>query len=302
MIRTTLQFLLATALASSLCGTAAAAPVFRGDIPFRSCEGLICIDIALDGGKPRTLMLDTGNVNSTLLTDVAKELAWPLHPLERDGKPVPGLYKADEHRVGVGALQDKTPFYVFDRAMFGEHVPPVDGSLAYTFFKDRVLEIDYPRHRVRISDVVSTPLPDRRDGNGTLKLITFGERGPPVVVGSPFTLDGKPLRAQIDTVFTGSLVVYDSAVEKLGLTKSGAPTFFGYTDGGVSLLAGPGHAIGLDKRAIDAKAPVYFVGEGPNPVHQPDGLFEATVGNALFEHSVLTLDFHAMTVEVKPSR
>jgi len=42
-----------------------------------------------------------------------------------------------------------------------------------------------------------------------------------------------------------------------------------------------------------------FVGEGPNPVHQPDGLFEATAGNALFAHSVVTLDFHAMTIDVR---
>jgi len=35
-------------------------------------------------------------------------------------------------------------------------------------------------------------------------------------------------------------------------------------------------------------------------VHQPDGLFEATVGNALFVHSVVTLDFHTMKVSVQP--
>lgn len=29
-------------------------------------------------------------------------------------------------------------------------------------------------------------------------------------------------------------------------------------------------------------------------VHLPDELFDATVGHALFEHSVLSLDFHDM--------
>jgi hypothetical protein len=33
-------------------------------------------------------------------------------------------------------------------------------------------------------------------------------------------------------------------------------------------------------------------------VHQPDGLFEATVGNELFVNSVLTLDLHHMTFDV----
>jgi hypothetical protein len=30
-------------------------------------------------------------------------------------------------------------------------------------------------------------------------------------------------------------------------------------------------------------------------------LFEATVGNALFAHSIVTLDFHSMTIDVKPA-
>ena len=44
---------------------------------------------------------------------------------------------------------------------------------------------------------------------------------------------------------------------------------------------------------------IYFVGEGKNPVHHPDKLFEATVGNALFKGHVVTLDFHTMTFDVK---
>ena len=41
--------------------------------------------------------------------------------------------------------------------------------------------------------------------------------------------------------------------------------------------------------------PVYF----PTPgVHEPDGLFEATVGLGVFGKSVLTLDFHDKTLSV----
>ena len=49
-------------------------------------------------------------------------------------------------------------------------------------------------------------------------------------------------------------------------------------------------------------ATVYFPAAGKNPVHQPDGLFEATVGNALFAHSVVTLDFKSMSVYVRTQR
>ena len=134
------------------------------------------------------------------------------------------------------------------------------------------------------------------------KLIPFGDSGPPVVVGSPFRVEGKNVRAQIDTVFTGTLLVYDSALGVLGLTKEGAPELFRYTDGGVNLLAGRSGSIGFGKRSLASGAKsLYFVGDGPNPKHQPDGLFEATAGNALFAHSVVTLDFHAMTIDVRPA-
>ena len=293
--------------AASACASAAAPPTqdsarFSADFAYRPCDGLICMDVSIDGGAPRTLMLDTGNAHSTLLTDVAQPLGWELKPVQRDGKDVAGIYRAGEHRVRLGAIEGREDFFVFDRALLGEHRPPVDGSIAYDFFKDRVLEIDFERHRLRISDVVTTPVPDRAADTGTLKLITFGEHGPPIVVGAPFTLDGKPLHAQIDTVFTGTLLVYDRAVEALDQHKQGKSEFFGYTDGGVNLLATTARSIGFGDATIAKKPTVYFVGEGDNPVHQPDGLFEATVGNALFAHSILTMDFHAGTVAVRPAR
>ena len=42
-------------------------------------------------------------------------------------------------------------------------------------------------------------------------------------------------------------------------------------------------------------AKVYFPTE---TVHEPDGLFDATVGLELFRDAVLTLDFHDMTIGV----
>jgi hypothetical protein len=291
----------AIVLSLACASLADAATRFVVDVPFKPCDGLICLDVSLDGAPPRTLMLDTGNAHSTLLADAARELGWTLAGTERDGKAVSGLWLGGEHRVGLGDDIASANFFVFERALLGQYVPPVDGSLAYDFFKDRVLEIDYAKHRVRYTKPIATPVPETRPDNlGALKLINFGDHGPPVVVGTPFTVNGKNVRAQIDTVFTGTMLVYDGALDALGLRKEGAPELFRYTDGGVSLLAGRSDGIGFGRRGLIGGAKtLYFVGEGTNPVHQPDGLFEATVGNALFAHSIVTLDFHAMTIDVR---
>jgi hypothetical protein len=286
---------------SSSGSASAAAPAFVADVAFKPCDGLICFDASLDGAPARTLMLDTGNAHSTLIADVARELQWTLQPAERGGSAVGGIFLGGEHRVGLGGASGPESFYVFERAMLGIYQPPVDGSLSYDFFKDRVLEIDYPHHRIRFTNPITTPAPaDKAEGAGSLRLIAFGERGPPVVVGSPFTVNGKSVRAQIDTVFTGTLLIYDSALDTLGLQKEGAAELFTYTAGGVELLAGRSDSIGFGKRGLVGGAhTLYYVGAGKNPVHQPDGMFDATVGNALFAHCVVTLDFHAMTLDVR---
>ena len=294
------RFAFAAALALPVSALAAA-PAFIADVAFKSCEGLICIEASLDGAPARTLMLDTGNAHSTLIADVARELNWTLKPVERNGQSVGGIFLGGEHRVGLGGNAAPEPFYVFERAMLGIYQPPVDGSLSYDFFKDRVLEIDYPHHRIRFTAPIATPAPaDKPEGASSLRLITFGERGPPVVVGSPFTVDGKNVRAQIDTVFTGTILIYDSALDTLALQKEGAAELFKYTDGGVELLAGRSDSIGFGKHGLVGGAhTLYYVGAGKNPVHQPEGMFDATVGNALFSNCVVTLDFHAMTLDVR---
>lgn len=276
-----------------------AAPTFVAEWPFHDCRGLICIDVALDGAKPRTLLLDTGNVNSVLTTDTAKALGWKLEPIVQDGKPVPGMQRGGEHRVAIGSESAPVRFLVLDRDQFGKDPPPGDGSIAYTFFKDRAIQIDYPNHKVRVSAVLGSD--DAVKAPGTIQLITFGKQGPPIVVGAPFTVDGKTVRAQIDTCFTGTLVIYDAALTPLGMSKTGKPEYFPFTDGGINLLAAHAHKLGFADRSLINNGTLYFVGAGDNPVHQPDNLFEATVGNALFAHSVVTIDFHAMTLDVRPA-
>jgi hypothetical protein len=222
--------------------------------------------------------------------------------MERNGKPLQGVQRAGTHRVKLGATASgDTAFLAFDRSLFGDDPPPIDGTLAYTFFKDRVLQIDYPQHRVRISAALTDASASARLP-GKLELITFGKSGPPIVVGGPFTVDGKRVRAQIDTAFTGTLLVYDQSIDALGLrprVAHGAAQYFPDTDGGVTLLGAPDAKFGFAQHRLPSTGTLYFSGTGKNPVHQPDGLFEATVGNALFAHSVVTLDFHTMTLDVK---
>ena len=270
-------------------------------VPFHDCAGLICFQARVDGGPMRTLVLDTGDIASIMLTDAAKAMDWRPRPVLRDGKPLPDFQDGGRHLLELGEAKLAVHFAVAGPASFGPARLPADGTLAYTAFKDRMLQIDYPNHLLRISAPETSTTPAGH-APGTLQLITFGHRGPPIVVGAPFTIDGHPVHAQIDTMYTGTMLVYDAALAGLSLRKQGRPRRFEFTDGGVEMLASTAGSLGFaSRRLLGAYPTIYFAGHGKHPVHQPDGLFEATVGNPLFAHSVVTMDFHAMTLDVRPA-
>jgi hypothetical protein len=283
---------LATAAQEAPAATAAL------DVAYTDCGGMICVTATLADQHQHLLLFDTGNVSSWLTVDAARAVGATLAEVQADGKTLPGVFRAGEQRATVGGLPFEARFLAFDAANSGALPPGVDGALAYPVFKDRVVQVDFARRRFRIlSDHTRTAA-----GSGTLQLVTFGEHGPPIVVGSGFALAGRPFRAQIDTCFTGTLVVYDAARAALGVDRlpgSGAVRAFPYTDGGVNMAPHRGGPVTLAAAVLMAQpATLYVPAPGDNEVHQPDGLFEATVGTALFAHQVLTLDFHAMSFSV----
>ena len=292
-LRLAVLLFLATLSAASRAGE----PRFIAEIPFTSCDGLICLPVTLEDGQQKLFALDTGDITSYLAQDAAQGLGWQLEAyVGRDGKPVDGLWKSGPHTLRLGPIALDSKLLVFPRKDLGPDAPN-DGGIVFTAFKDRVLQIDYPHHLLRISDVLTDH--DASKLPGTLKTITFGKHGPAILTGGPFTVNGKTVQAQIDTCYTGTLLIYDDAVPKLGvkaIADKGAARVFPHTDGGVTMLAMPARSLGFSGRTFALENPVIYF--ATPEVHQPDGLFEATVGNELFVHSVLTLDLHHMTFDV----
>jgi hypothetical protein len=199
-----------------------AVPAFAADgaarfaaAPFHDCADPICFEASVDGRAPRTLALDTGDIDSAMPTDAAKAMIRQPGPVLR---------------------------------------------------------------------------------------VAVGHRGPPSAVGAPFTIDGHPAHARIDTTHTGTTAVYDAPLGGPGLRKQGVPKLFDFTYGDIEMPASPARSLGFVGHRLPGASPTaYFAGSGKNPVHQPDGLFEATVGNPLFAHSAVTMDFHAVTLDARPA-
>jgi hypothetical protein len=177
-------------------------------------------------------------------------------------------------------------------------MPAADGVLSYTAFKDRLLELDYERRTVHMTERLDTDLPCP-GFCGKLTTPTFGKNGPPIVVTTGFLVNAQPVTAQVDTLFSGTMLIYPGAVEKLGLQEEAKTTkkrFFNYTDDGVDMLEAQSKQETFGELVLARSAPLYFTTPS---VHLPDDMFDATVGHELFQHSVLSLDFHGMKLWIK---
>lgn len=279
----------------------AQAPELRGGAML-DCSGLPCVDVTLAGGKHLKMLIDTGDVSSVLDTKVAKDLGLEISPIKgADGKEIPGYSSAVLHGLMLGdaGLGDlKVLVMDVSESMAKDQMPKADGTLAYTAFKNRVLEMDYVGRHVLSSEILTgnVPCPGQC---GTLTTPTFGKQGPPILVATGFSVNGKPITAQIDSLFSGTLLIYPTSVEKLGLVEEAKSTKkerIKYTDGGVDMMTSVATSEAFEGRPLAKDATLYFAGP---EVHLPDGMFDGTVGHALLEHSVVVMDLKSKQVWIK---
>jgi hypothetical protein len=264
-------------------------------VPLLDCDGLPCVEATI-GGKTVRLGIDTGDEASVIDAKLAADLK--LAELAQEGAPAgsPKTVKIEGIKLGDVELPTQEA-YAMDIAKWvkDKQMPPIDGTLAYTAFKDRLLTFDWPHHLLKISAPLSSS-PECPGKCGELSLITFGKKGPHIVVATGFTLNGKPVTAQIDSMYSGTMLIYPTAVEKLGLekdAKTDAKRFFNYTDGGVDMMEASAASEGFESEVLAKNPHLYFAGP---KVHLPDGLFDATVGVELMQGSAFSLDLKGMKI------
>ena len=275
---------------TSLSSLAAA----TAQVDLADCSGLPGIVLQLASKRPTKLLIDTGNAVSILNLTDAKVLGLSLEPYKnRDGKLIPDYFTATVNEVALGALSlEQVRFLVVDlqKSIDSGTFPPAAGTICYTAFKDRVVTIDYRHRKLEVSEPgAEVPGPENA---GTLSFPTFGHRGPAIVTTTGFLVNNQPVTVQIDTLFTGTMLIYAASVDKLGLTTEAASSKtlnFPFTDGGVDMIEGTARLESFADKELASKGPLYFATE---KVHQPDGLFDGTVGQGLLTGRSVTFDFH----------
>jgi hypothetical protein len=278
-----------------------AAVKFAAEVPLLDCDGTPCVEARIGNGRPMRWGIDTGNVDSVVDTKIAEEAGLKPSQPPKAGAPS-GMFRTAMPAVHIGGLTLTNVAALgmdLSEMIAQKQMPHVAGTLAYPAFNDRIVQLDFAAHKMRISEVLTAPAPCSRVC-GKISLVTFGKEGPPIVVAEGFEINGESVSAQVDTMYTGSLLIYTTSIEKLSLSGAAKTTemrFFSLTDGGVNMRVAPAQKEGFrGTTLLQDGAKVYFPTE---TVHEPDGLFDATVGLELFRDAIVTLDLHDMTISVQ---
>jgi hypothetical protein len=268
------------------------------------CGGLPCIEMTTGSGKTLRLLIDTGEINSYLDSKVAQSLGIDLKALAGAGDNSTGS-EVQQTIVPGAKLGDLPmgdfPFMVLDTTPQPNRLGqtpqrlPGDGALTFSAFKNRLLQLDYVGKVVRISEPQQAAKPCPH-ACSNLVIKRFGRFGPATLTTEGFALNGLPVDVQIDTLFTGTMLVYPTSVEKLELKKQAKSKHkeqFPFTQGGLKLARADGATESYEGIQLITDAPLYFLTPDEPP---PSVQFDATVGSGLLSRGVTTFDFKGMHI------
>ncbi|HEX4751022.1 MAG TPA: hypothetical protein VH302_15890 [Bryobacteraceae bacterium] len=268
-----------------------------------------CIEMSTGSGKTLRLIIDLGEPNSYLDLKAVQSLATDMKPMKAEGDAdisqvqqtvVPGA------KIGDLPMGD-FPFTVLDTTpspdqLNAKEIPPfpADGVLAFRAFQNRIIAIDYAHQKVRISEPLDSEQPCPHDCT-QLVVRHVGKYGPVTITSDGFSVSGKPVQAQIDTMFTGTMLIYQDFVKQLGLNKLAKAKhkeFFPYLLGGVRLAQAEGPSLGYNGMVI-YDIPLYFFDK--EDAHEDPANYDVTVGSGLFSHGTAVFDFKGNHFWLEPA-
>jgi predicted aspartyl protease len=181
------------------------------EVPFVLHQGAVIVPALVNGRDTIRLLLDTGWGPLALASATAQRLG-----LVVDQPDPGGIGRAQVSSLGVGsAIQARPLVEVFPSETLTPLIGPHDGVLGTAFFRDLVLQIDYPAGVVRFFR--HSPIDSRPSATRISLPMVFA----PGTGALPFTdsvfVDGRAVRGLFDTGGAGAFVAMRRLIEKAGL-------------------------------------------------------------------------------------
>jgi len=198
MSRSALGLLLAVPAAA----VGQAAPL--AEVPFTLHRNAVIVEAVVDRRDTVRLLLDTGWGPLALVESAARRLGLTAEPAGADR-----IARAGSLGIG-GAVMPNVAFELFPDESLQPLIGPYDGVLSTAFFRDLVLQVDYPRGVVRC--FARSPLSDEP----AIPMIFVPGAGALPFSDSVF-VDGRPVRALFDTGGSGGFMAMPRLVARAPL-------------------------------------------------------------------------------------
>jgi len=284
-------------------------PTFAADsnleIPFDFLHNQIVLQGMLNGRGPYRFILDTGTRATTIDLQIARELRLPLGA-QATSEGVGGERSMVRHTTYVdlqirGIAVRHLDAAVFDLSGVSRSLgQPLHGVLGFSFLDSRITQIDYFQRRIRLYDDSPFPLNVHRDGEKSISFPMQFHSHSVLPVLEDCYVNGMRLTVTLDTGSSLGLVLFPRTTERLGLgelARTGIPMEAAGYLGEARLTKGWVKSVML--KSIDLGAiEVAYARQGYALDESPERR-GGSIGNAILQDFVLTLDYRARVVTLQ---
>jgi predicted aspartyl protease len=286
------------ALMCVLATTVAAQAVHKEasvDVPFAFYHNEIMIQVKVNGQGPFTMLLDTNTDPSTIDLETARSLGLNLKQVSGQGSgggtEKKAIYLTSLKSIDLDGLTAKgIATLALDLKEFGAKLgKPVVGVLGNSFLAGRIVQIDYQKQVLKFFDSSPISNPQTNTRNRVVLPFKYDDDSSSLMIDDA-SINGKKVRAAIDTGSDGTFKLTPLATKDLGLeevaAKGEAETSTGYNGAAANRK---GTVDKITVASIIAVSPdVIFFGKGTGRDHKLWGL---NIGNAFLKDYIVTIDY-----------
>jgi len=272
------------------------------EVPFRFEHSSVLVQVKVTDKGPYTMLLDTGAEQCAIDINIAKELALKLTPMGGGKAVATGnkentVFLTNLPQIEIGSLTAAGLLTAaLDFSKISQRIGvPIHGVVGYNFLKNHVVQFDYPQRTIRFYS--ASPFAKPKEPNTASRMVLpfrFYEGDKFPVIDEVY-VNGKKIKAELDTGHSGVLALTAAAIKRLGLeaeARAGEPeTSEGALGTSVNrkgklktLTVG---AVTIDSPPVSFRTPNSGLDQAP---------FEGMLGNDFFKDFVVTVDYRSMMV------
>jgi predicted aspartyl protease len=296
-------------LFASLCGSIAHSQNKSDivEVPFTFERSSVIVQVKVNGKASYNMLLDTGAEQSAIDLNTAKELGLKLNPLGGGKAVATGnkentIYLTTLSQIEISNLMARDILAATtDFSRISQRIGiPVNGVVGYNFLKNRIVQFDYAKRVVRF--YAKSPIPKPQPPNTASRMVLpfrFYEGDKFPVIDEVY-VNGKRIKAELDTGHSGVLALTATAIKRLGLEAEEKTAEPETSEGALGTSVNrKGRLRTLTVGAVTIDAPSVSFRAANSGLDQAP--FDGLLGNDFFKDFIVTFDYRSMLVMFEKS-